>query len=166
MDQVIKPAGFWIRLLGNLLDGIIVSIPLGLIGFLITGNFDGDDPVTSIIGFIYAVAVPILWYGYTIGKRIVGVRIVKVNGKKLGIGAMLLRVLVAGIVYGLTLGIALIVSVFMVVFRKDKRSLHDMMAGTYVTYAKPDEMDKVFFASRKYRELQRNIQRPASSLLI
>ncbi|MFE3892553.1 RDD family protein [Priestia sp. YIM B13446] len=141
MDQVTKPAGFWIRLLGNLLDGIIVSIPLGLIGFLITGDFDREDPITSLIGFIYAVAVPILWYGYTIGKRIVGVRIVKINGKKLGIGAMLLRVLVAGIVYGLTLGIALIVSVFMVVFRKDKRSLHDMIAGTYVTYAKPDERE-------------------------
>jgi len=83
VDQVTKPAGFWIRLLGNLLDGIIVSIPLGLIGFLITGDFDGDDPITSLIGFIYAVAVPILWYGYTIGKRIVGVRIVKVNGKNL-----------------------------------------------------------------------------------
>ena len=54
---------------------------------------------------------------------------------------MLLRVLVAGIVYGLTLGIALIVSVFMVVFRKDKRSLHDMMAGTYVTYSKPGEIE-------------------------
>jgi uncharacterized RDD family membrane protein YckC len=142
MDQVIKPAGFWIRLLGNLLDGVIISIPLALIDFLITGDFDNDDPVTSIIGFIYAVAVPILWYGYTVGKRIVGVRIVKVNGKKLGIGAMLLRVLVAGIVYGLTLGIALIVSVFMVIFRKDKRSLHDIMAGTYVTYAKPDEIEK------------------------
>ncbi|MEB4887700.1 RDD family protein [Priestia megaterium] len=129
------------RLLGNLLDGIIVSISLGLIGFLITGDFDGDDPITSLIGFIYAVAAPILWYGYTIGKRIVGVRIAKVNGKKLEIGAMLLRVLVAGIVYGITLGIALIVSVFMVVFRKDKRSLHDMMAGTYVTYSKPGEIE-------------------------
>jgi uncharacterized RDD family membrane protein YckC len=31
--------------------------------------------------------------------------------------------------------------VFMVVFRKDKRSLHDMMAGTYVTYAKPGEIE-------------------------
>jgi len=47
---------------------------------------------------------------------------------------MLLRVLVAGIVYGLTLGIALIVSMFMVVFRKNKRSLHDMMAGRHVRY--------------------------------
>jgi len=63
-------------------------------------------------------------------------------GKKLGIGAMLLRVLIAGIVYGITLGIALIVSVFMVVFRKDKRSLHDMMAGTYVTYSKPGEIEE------------------------
>lgn len=141
MNQVIKPGGFWIRLLGNLLDGVIVSIPLTLIVFLLTGEVNENDPVISILGFIYTIAVPILWSGYTIGKRIVGVRIVKVNGQKLGIGAMLLRVLVAGIVYSLTLGIALIVSLFMVVFRKDKRSLHDLMAGTYVTYAKPDEME-------------------------
>ncbi|MED3727669.1 RDD family protein [Priestia filamentosa] len=141
MNDVIKPAGFWIRFLGNLLDGVIVSIPLTLIVFLLTGEFNENDPVISILGVIYTVAVPILWSGYTIGKRIVGVRIVKVNGKKLGIGAMLLRVLVAGIVYSLTLGIALIVSLFMVVFRQDKRSLHDLMAGTYVTYAQPDEME-------------------------
>ena len=141
MNHVIKPAGFWIRLLGNLLDSVIVSIPLTLIVFLLTGEFNKNDPVISILGVICTVAVPILWSGYTIGKRIVGVRIVKVNGKKLGIGAMLLRVLVGGIVYSLTLGIALIVSLFMVVFRKDKRSLHDLMAGTYVTYAKPDEME-------------------------
>ncbi|WP_116372675.1 hypothetical protein [Priestia megaterium] len=54
---------------------------------------------------------------------------------------MFLHVFIVSLMCGLTLGIALIVSVFMVVFRKDKRSLHDMMAGTYVTYAKPDEIE-------------------------
>ena len=47
---------------------------------------------------------------YTVGKKICGIRIVKVNGDKLGVGAMLMRVIVAGIIYGVTLGIAAIVS--------------------------------------------------------
>jgi uncharacterized RDD family membrane protein YckC len=44
---------------------------------------------------------------------------------------------VAAIVYGITLGIAVIVSAFMIGLRKDKRAIHDFIAGTYVTYEKP-----------------------------
>lgn len=47
---------------------------------------------------------------------------------------MLLRMIVAAIIYGVTLGIAAIVSAFMVGIREDKRSIHDLIAGTYVTY--------------------------------
>jgi len=45
---------------------------------------------------------------------------------------MLLRDLVAGLVYSVTLGIAVIVSIFMVALREDKRSIHDFIAGTKV----------------------------------
>jgi uncharacterized RDD family membrane protein YckC len=48
-----------------------------------------------------------------------------------------MRVIVASLVYGITLGIGAIVSAFMIGLRKDKRSLHDFIAGTYVTYQKP-----------------------------
>jgi uncharacterized RDD family membrane protein YckC len=81
--------------------------------------------------------VPIYWSGYTIGKRIMGIRIVKVNGEKLGFGAMFLRAIVASLVYVVTLGIALIVSAVMVGVRQDKRAIHDFIAGTYVTTEKP-----------------------------
>lgn len=81
--------------------------------------------------------VPILWFGYTVGKRIMGIRIVRVDGKKLGIGTMLLRYLVAALVYAITFGIGFIVSAFMVGMRKDHRAIHDFIAGTYVTSNKP-----------------------------
>ncbi|RCX18463.1 hypothetical protein DEU47_11528 [Bacillus sp. AG236] len=45
---------------------------------------------------------------------------------------MVLRVFIPGLMYGLTIGIVAIISFFMVVFRQDKRSLHDLMAATYV----------------------------------
>ena len=45
-----------------------------------------------------------------------------------------MRVIVAGIVFGVTLGIGVLVSAFMVGLRQDKRGLHDFMAGTQVVY--------------------------------
>lgn len=131
-----NPAGFWIRLGATILDGLIVSLPLAFIAYLMTGEFE-DNMLTGTINMVYPILLPVLWYGYTVGKRIVGIRIVKVNGEKLGIGAMLLRNIVAGLVYLVTLGIGIIVSAFMVGLREDKRSLHDMIAGTYVTYDEP-----------------------------
>jgi uncharacterized RDD family membrane protein YckC len=135
---VTRPAGFWIRFGAALLDSIIIGVPLAVLSFFIKGNWEGDF-FTSTLDLLYYIIVPVIWAGYTVGKKITGIRIVKVNGEKLGIGAMLMRTLVAGIVYVITIGLGLIVSAFMVGLRSDKRALHDLIAGTYVTYEKPNE---------------------------
>ncbi|MGN7396530.1 RDD family protein [Peribacillus frigoritolerans] len=128
--------GFWKRLFAGVLDGIIVSAPLAIIFGVITGDWENEN-FSTLFNFLYMVIVPILWYGYTVGKRIMGIRIVRMDGKKLGIGTMLLRYLVAALVYAITLGIGFIVSAFMVGIRKDHRSIHDFIAGTYVTTNEP-----------------------------
>lgn len=133
-----NPAGFWVRLLASVMDTLIISIPLAIIAYILTGNWENEN-LSGTISTIYSIVIPIVWYGYTVGKRIMKIRIVKVDGSKLGIGAMLMRVLVAGLIYIVTLGIAAIVSAFMVGLRQDKRSLHDLIAGTYVTYNAPGE---------------------------
>ena len=69
-------AGFWIRLGANLLDGIIVSLPLWIIAGIITGDFE-NEPISNLIYSLYALLVPVYWNGYTIGKRICGIRIRK-----------------------------------------------------------------------------------------
>lgn len=134
-----RPAGFWVRLGAAILDGLIIGVPLAIISYLITGNTE-DNAFTSSVNLLYSVLVPVVWSGYTVGKKIVGVRIAKVNGEKIGFGTMLLRTLVGGLVYVLTLGLAAIVSAFMVGLRQDKRAIHDFIAGTYVTYEKPNEI--------------------------
>ncbi|CAH0129269.1 RDD family protein [Peribacillus sp. Bi134] len=128
--------GFWKRLFAGFLDGIIVSFPLAIIFGLITGDWENEN-FSTFFNFLYMLIVPILWYGYTVGKRIMGIRIVRVDGRKLGIGTMLLRYLVAALVYAITFGIGFIVSAFMVGIRKDHRAIHDFIAGTYVTSNKP-----------------------------
>ncbi len=138
--MVNRPAGFWIRLGANLLDGLMIGIPLFIIAMILGLSDDQSNTLNSIINPIYSLVVPVIWYGYTVGKRICGIRIVKLDGSNVGIGTMLLRIIVAGFVYVITLGLALIASIFMVAFRKDKRSVHDMLAGTYVTYNAPGEL--------------------------
>lgn len=131
----LNPAGFWIRFAAVLLDAVIIGIPLNVVSYFITGDWEGD-PITSIIEMLILTILPVVWSGYTIGKRIFNIRIVKINGQKLGIVAMLMRNLVAGFVYVITLGIGLITSALMISLREDKRAIHDFLAGTYVTHNK------------------------------
>lgn len=49
---------------------------------------------------------------------------------------MFLRSIVASIIYVITLGLGFIISAIMVAAREDKRSIHDFIAGTYVTTEK------------------------------
>ncbi|MFC4560097.1 RDD family protein [Virgibacillus kekensis] len=141
--NVSNPAGFGVRFFALILDGILVSLVTGLISLAIYNEFfmESYSPLDWLV-LIYHIILPVLWYGYTIGKRLLGIRIVKVNGENVGIGNMLMRHLVAGLVYALTLGIGVIVSVFMVAIREDKRAIHDFVAGTYVTYDSPDKLEE------------------------
>ncbi|XEC96304.1 RDD family protein [Paenibacillus tarimensis] len=130
-----REAGFWIRLGALLLDAIIIGIPLAIISLAITGGKSADEPITNLLSLLYSLLLPVIWNGYTVGKRICGIRIRKVSDHMPPtILTMLLRNIVGAIVYGLTLGIGVIVSIFMIALREDKRSIHDFIAGTEVIH--------------------------------
>ena len=140
MYEVSDPAGFWVRLGAGILDGLLVLVVISFILSLILGIPLGSESwVLYLLEAAYYVVVPVVWAGYTIGKKALGIRIVRMDGSDVKIGNMLLRTFVAGLIYGITFGIALIVSVTMVAAREDKRSLHDFISGTYVTYNAPEE---------------------------
>ncbi|OIJ15562.1 hypothetical protein BKP35_00780 [Anaerobacillus arseniciselenatis] len=130
-----NPAGFWERLFALLLDGLIVHLPIVLISLIIFGQ---REIFSDIVMFLYGIILPVVWYGYTVGKRIMGIRIVKFNGEQVGIGTMLMRDLVSRFIYLISFGILVIVSIFMVALREDKRAIHDFIAGTCVTFHKPE----------------------------
>lgn len=139
----IGKAGFWVRLGANMLDGFIISLPITII-FLILFGFESNlgELMNNLIYGIYGLVLPIVWYGFTVGKKLVNIQIVKMDGSIPTVGTMLMRNFVAGFVYVLTLGIGFIVSAFMIGLREDKRSLHDLIAGTQVVrvsgYTIPD----------------------------
>lgn len=129
-----REAGFWIRLGAALLDGIIIGVPLYVLSLIISGDTN-RDVWTDILSALYSLLVPVFWNGYTIGKRICGIRIRKIDDfMPPTLWTMIKRNIIAGLVYGLTCGIAVIVSAVMVGVREDKRSIHDFIAGTEVVH--------------------------------
>ncbi|GEN54641.1 RDD family protein [Halobacillus faecis] len=139
-----QPAGFWARFAARLLDGIILGVIFSLLTYVIYGEFFRDYSPLDILNTVYFIVLPIVWYGYTVGKKATGIRIVQKDGSEVGIKQMLLRELIGTLVYATTLGIGLIVSACMVGIREDKRAIHDFIAGTYVTHHVPEKSTSTY----------------------
>lgn len=136
-SQVVSPAGFWARLAALFIDAIIIGVPGYLLGIAFSenmGEFSIINFLISTISLLYYLVLPVMWDGQTIGKKALGIRIKKLNGAKVGFGTMFMRYVIGYMVYGITIGIAFIVSILMVAFGRQKRSVHDFIAGTYVGY--------------------------------
>ncbi|RWZ60536.1 RDD family protein [Halobacillus fulvus] len=140
--SVVRPAGFWNRFAARMIDFIIVNVVIGTLSFLLYSEWrflqDMWKPI-DFLAFIYAFTLPILWSGYTIGRKLMGNRIKRNDGKKVNAETMFMREFIAIFVYMLTLGIGIFVSAFMIAFRKDKRAIHDLIAETYVTHEPPSK---------------------------
>jgi uncharacterized RDD family membrane protein YckC len=149
-----RPAGFWIRFLAALIDGIPLTLVTALLVWLIfrenyitslvpqfetaedgtvtsTGGISGGAQLFSlIIGAIYATGFVSL-LGGTIGVLLFRMRILRPDGSMLGPGRAFARYAVLTASFAL-LFIPAIVSAFMVAFRQDRRGIHDLICDTVV----------------------------------
>jgi uncharacterized RDD family membrane protein YckC len=127
-----EPAGFLRRTAAFLCDACFVGIILNLFKFATEIDLNYGYREIVIIA-LYDFLLPLWWNGYTVGKRLLGIRIVKVDGTSLDLKAMFLRaIVVEGILTLLTFAYLPLVSLVMVIVRRDKRAVHDLLAGTYV----------------------------------
>jgi uncharacterized RDD family membrane protein YckC len=133
-----RPAGFWIRFVAFLLDAIVIMAAQLVLGLLAAVRWGADvDGVTRFSGgvafftLLFAVLYPAALHaiaGQTLGKLAVGVRVVGMDGALLPLGAALLRAAVSYLALVFTLGLGHVVGGL----RKDKRALHDLLAGSRV----------------------------------
>ncbi|MGE7926070.1 RDD family protein [Viridibacillus arvi] len=133
-----KPAGFGIRFLASIIDFLIISSILGIVFYIINGNYSIEWTNGLIFRFFYTLyltVVPILWGGYIIGKRICKIKIKRFkDDENVTILNLVMREVVGNYIVVLaTFGISVLISGLMVIFRKDKRGLHDFIGGTYVS---------------------------------
>ena len=141
-----RPAGFWIRVLAIIIDGIlfgIVEVILALIfGVSFMTSPEQAEAAAASAGW-FGLFLFVLWYVYsvgllvspwqgTVGKRLTGIHVTDANGQRLGVGRALGRELgkiISAIIF--------YIGFIMAAFTDRKRGLHDMMAGTVVVYGRP-----------------------------
>jgi uncharacterized RDD family membrane protein YckC/Tfp pilus assembly major pilin PilA len=141
-------AGFWRRYAASFIDGIVLTIPAVLLGVAIgTGLFSSAEPDDTVaIVALYAASWVLNWlyFAYfhsaewqaTPGKRLFGIKVVGMSGERIGFGRASGRWL-AIMLSGITLGIGFL----MAAFTRQKRGLHDFMAGTVVVSANTTSAD-------------------------
>ena len=154
-------ASWPIRLVAYLIDDILPTIGgvlmvigffLGLISLFEDGDFGGEVSTALIIaGVIFLVLgagiliAYLIWWlivlgrAQTPGKQIVGIRAVNYAGEPLGWGMMFVREflvkgLLFGILYGLTLGIMFFVDNLWPLWDDNKQTLHDKVVSTYIVH--------------------------------
>ena len=158
MNEV-RYAGFWIRFLASFLDTLFLALPVGIVIYFISngnwfdlaqyqqniqiamsGNIHAlqSQPQTSLkweLLFEFSVLVVTIlfwnrWRGATPGKKFVHIQIVNAKSfKDITNKQAITRSL--GYIPSTFL---FMIGFIMVAFRDDKRSLHDLLAGTCVIY--------------------------------
>jgi uncharacterized RDD family membrane protein YckC len=131
-----RPAGFWIRAVAVVIDGMVLlgaRAALAAVAWVVFGEAAATRPVRAAVGFVTAVGGAAYWvlfhafHGQTLGKMAVGVRVVALDGRPITLSQALLRLVgywVSSVVFGIGYLVAGV--------RRDKRALHDLIAGTRV----------------------------------
>lgn len=134
-----EEAGFGIRAIAALIDGMIVGIPYLALTLLLSMFIIGDGGSGAAGGWMLASALFPLWsfayyvlfwglQGATPGKSLLGLSVQTDSGDSpVGIGVAALRAL-GYVVSSLPFGLGFI----MIAFSEDKRGLHDRIASTRV----------------------------------
>ena len=133
-----KPAGIIARALAFFVEMSIFVVLGGVVVLIIKGEYN----VTWMSGLtfqlfytLYLTILPVLWIGYSMGKRMCKIKVKRIDGENVKLSNMVMREVIGrGLIGFVTFGLSAVVSIFMIIFREDKRSIHDFIGGTYVSY--------------------------------
>ena len=153
-------AGWWSRVVAQLIDGAIVGLGAALLVVAITAptssGFFADDTYTSgifdeffdtmvgvliavicvsFVALIYAPTLMARTNGQTIGRKATGIRVVRTDGERIDYGfavvrEVLVKALLFGVVGTLTIGVAWFVDMLWPLWDEENRALHDFLVKT------------------------------------
>ncbi len=129
-----KYAGFGVRFVAALIDGILLALANTAIGY-VTSAVMGDSGanINMVLSFAMSVGYYV-WYQQksmqTLGKKAMKIKVVTMDGKTPTLFAFFLREIIGKMVSV----IILFIGYLMVLWDPKKQALHDRIAGTYVIY--------------------------------
>lgn len=136
-----KYAGFWIRSVAFLIDFVLVNGFEQIVQYLIAAVFGLSAFNEQVVGALFSIAITYYYYcryqvrtGTTIGKKLFNIYVISVKtGQNLTHRQAVVRLL--GYVFStIIMGCGFL----MAAFHPQRRTLHDLMAGT-VCIRKPKE---------------------------
>ena len=123
-------AGFWIRFVAIVIDGVILLVINTIIASILGTTTTGRSGIQTLLGLIYYVyfwSESSPWPGQTIGNKLLNIRVIKTDGSNLSLVIALIRYV------GLVVSILVIfIGVIWAAFDPNKQGWHDKLAGTYV----------------------------------
>jgi tetratricopeptide (TPR) repeat protein len=114
--------GFWRRSFADFFDGIFLAI-----AYAVVIAISGARPIVVLLVFLAYMVGFKVYGGATPGYRILGLRIVSINGTEIAVKQALVRAL-SSIFSGLAFGLGFI----WIAIDENKQAWHDKAAGTYV----------------------------------
>ena len=119
-------AGFWVRLVAWIIDTIVVWFVTGILAFVAGLGYVGGVGGTGIVlvGPLYFVLLTGL-RGQTVGKMVVGVRVIGRDGRTPGLGYAVLREIVGKFVSALVFFIGFL----WIGWDRKKQGWHDKIAA-------------------------------------
>lgn len=138
-------AGFWIRLVAYIVDSMVVTSVAAIINGLIFSNFLIELPfgltVYKLLFWIclvvYFSTMTYLNEGQTLGKMIMGIRVISLTSEKLSLSQVITRE-----VCGRYIQEKIKILYIIIGFTENKQSMVDMLADTVVI--KDDVVDYLF----------------------
>jgi len=151
----VRPAGFISRFIAFIIDLVIISLTTTIILFGITeiitffglnilfnrwiSNSVNAETINSVIRifvvilyYVYSIVYFATFYslvGYSPGKYLIGLQVVRTDGFRLGFWRSVAR----GVCYYLS-ALLLFMGFIWIIFDKNRQGLHDKIVGTVVIY--------------------------------
>lgn len=133
-----KPAGFWVRFWAYLIDLLLISAVTSILVkpiFLLLGLETGDSPwyapyaiISAILFYAYFVLMT-KYFNQTVGKMIMGIRVVSLKTDKLSWSTLLFREWI-----GRFISVTILPLYWIVGFTPLKQGIHDFIADTTVIH--------------------------------
>ena len=117
--------------LGAFLVDAVISVLVGIAGSAIGSVISGDLVATNTlasIGYWIVVLIMVATRGQSPGKMVIGIKIVKTDGRSIGFGTTLLREIIGKFISS----IIILLGYIWILFDGQRQGWHDKIASTYV----------------------------------
>lgn len=151
----VEYAGFWRRFWAYLIDGMVLLLAWGVIDALTGGVWIGQ--IMTLLVIVYFVGLTV--EGGTIGKRMLGLRVVRVDGTSVEFFRAALRELVGRPLSSFSL----LMGYLWMLDQPERQTWHDVVANTVVVHELPTRTGPVWADQPPWTQAPRPVVPPPAA---